>query len=756
MDGTLYFMAAGGHNPMALWKVNPGGGTSVVASFAGPGLAEGALTSVNNTLYFNADDPANPNQLDLWKSDGTSAGTSVLFSSGLSSQGENAYNSFYNFNDILYFNVPTSGAGEQLYRTDGTAAGTEMLFTGQNILDLTAASGKLYFIAQTDGYGDFALYTTNGSPEGTTVVDGGFGGIGSLLAVNNQLYFIATTNNQAEIWQTDGTTTTLVDSTEASSGWTPYTPLLAQTNNTVLFAATDAQHGTELWGVPVTPSATVAFAKDDATTSGNWTGTYGSDGYTIVGGSTNLPGYVSDVWYSYPQYWQWAAEGQADYLAPQIAPNSSVHVAASYYAASSFTVHFDLTDGQVHQVAFYLLDYDYQARVETVQVANGDSGQVLDTRTVSNFETGQYLVYDLSGNVAITFTNAGRPNAVLSAILFDPTAAKTAATFAGVDISTQGHWTGVYGSQGYDVIGGSANLPNDVDFSINGEQFYTWAGSTTDPRALQTSPGSSTGVAACAYSNASSFTINLDFLDNNSHQVALYLLDYDYQSRFETIQISNALTGAILDTEPMGDFTGGWYARWDVSGDIQITISNHGGLNEVVSGIFIGPPTATATYVKQDYATQGNYTGVYGKDGYDVFNATASLPSYATLNIPSSVQNYTWSTATTSPAALQDAPGSTARIAACDYSNSSSFTFNVDLTDGKTHQVALYFLDYDNQHRSEILEESDASTGIGLGTSRVVNFVGGDYIVLDLSGDVGITITNSGGLNEVLSGIFFG
>jgi ELWxxDGT repeat protein len=759
-DGTAYFLAPGGNSPYSLWKVNPNGSTTAIASFAGADYNACELAVMDNTLYFAADD-AN-RDMAIWKSDGTSSGTSMVWTTGQTFGSAAIIENFYTFNHLLFFTVneefaPTATYG--VYRTDGTSAGTVLLtnagapddFFGQFV----AAGNSLYFDADVDpATGDQLLYITDGTAAGTSEIAPSIN-VYSMAPANGTLYFSGQSNGGArQLYQASVTAISLVDPSETAAAWQA-NALLGQVGNTFLFQGSDAQHGNELWGVPLTASATASFSKPDTTTRGNWTGVYGGDGYSIIGGSTSLPSYVT-LNTSDASYYQWAAPGQADYLAPQVSPGSSQYVAACDFAPSSFTVHLDFTDGQVHQVAFDLLDYDYQNRVETVQVANGDSGQVLDTRTVSNFETGQYLVYDLSGNVAITFANAGRPNAVLSAILFGPTAATTTATFAGVDSSTQGHWTGTYGSQGYDVFGGSSNLPSDVDLSMNGEQFYTWAASTTDPRALQTSPGSSTGVAACAYSNASSFTIDLDFLDNNSHQVALYLLDYDYQNRFETIQISNALTGAVLDTEPVSNFTGGEYARWDVSGDIQITISNRGGLNEVVSGIFIGPPTATATYVKQDYQTQGNYTGVYGKDGYDVFNATFSLPSYATLNTPYSVQTYNWSTTTTSPAALQDAPGSTARIAGCDYSDSPSFTFNLDLTDGKTHQVAFYFLDYDNQNRNELMLISDASSGVGLAAVRAVNFVGGEYIVLDLSGDVNITITNSGGLNEVLSGIFFG
>lgn len=752
LNGSLYLMVGA-----VLSRVNADGTITSIESFAGPPFGGGDIISFNGELYFGADNPSTDGQMALWKSDGTAAGTSMVASSSAFGNSPYGFAQMYAVGNLLYFVIWQYDQGETLFRSDGTAAGTFELAAGGYFYDLTGAGGKLYFTLNPSGQSNQVLYTTDGTVAGTKLVDPALEYVGSLMAVNNSLYFTGEESSGSQLFQTDGTTTTLVDPTETSAGWAAES-FVAQNNNAVLFVGSDPQNGAELWSVPVTPSAAASFVETDSTTSGKWSGTYGGDGYEIVGGSTSLPSYVT-VSVSGNQFWQWAAPGQADYVAPQVSPGSSQYVAACDFAESSFSVNLNFTDGQSHQVALYLLDYDYQGRTETVQVSNAGSGQVLDTRTVTSFQTGKYLVYNLSGDVTITFTNARPQNAVLSGILFGgaPTASATA-SFAGVDSATRGNWTGVYGSQGYDVIDGSSSLPATVDYTINGEQLYEWEFSFNDPRDLQTSPNSTSVVAACAYSNSSSFTISLDFLDNQAHQVSFYLLDYDARNRAETIQITNAVTGAVLSTETFSNFTQGEYVRWDLSGDVNITFSNAGGLNEVVSGFFIDPvpSPASATFVKTDSTTTGTWTGTYGTNGYDVFNASSFLPSYAALTIPPSVQNYTWSDSTDQVLALQDSPRSSDRIAACDYSNDPSFSFNLDLTDGQTHQVALYFLDYDDRDRSETVQISNALTGQVLDTESVSNFTSGKYLAWDLSGDVNITITNAGGLNEVLSGIFFG
>jgi hypothetical protein len=102
-------------------------------------------------------------------------------------------------------------------------------------------------------------------------------------------------------------------------------------------------------------------------------------------------------------------------------------------------------------------------------------------------------------------------------------------------------------------------------------------------------------------------------------------------------------------------------------------------------------------------------------------------------------------------------PGTESRIAACWYSG-SSFTIDVNLTDGQTHQVALYALDWDSYGpRQEQIRVIDPSTGNVLDSETVSNFSGGQYLVYNVTGHVQFQITNLvGGSNGVIGGLFFG
>ena len=147
---------------------------------------------------------------------------------------------------------------------------------------------------------------------------------------------------------------------------------------------------------------------------------------------------------------------------------------------------------------------------------------------------------------------------------------------------------------------------------------------------------------------------------------------------------------------------------------MTITITLTGGLNPVASALMFGPvpstkPTASASFVAVDATTQGNWSGVYGYDGYSVVGGTTSLPGYATLAVNGASQ-YVWANPTSDIRAPQASAGSATRVAACDYSNSTSFSIDLNLTDGQTHEVAIYVLDWDQRGRAETLQITDAGT----------------------------------------------
>ena len=167
-------------------------------------------------------------------------------------------------------------------------------------------------------------------------------------------------------------------------------------------------------------------------------------------------------------------------------------------------------------------------------------------------------------------------------------------------------------------------------------------------------------------------------------------------------------------------------------------------------------PAATATFVKTDTTTQGNWKGNYGIDGYNVIGDTSGLnpsyPSYATVTASTHTAGV-WSASTSNVAALQKvATGSTDRIAGVWFNTTWSMNLNV----AGTHQVALYFLDYPNAGYAETVTIKDAATGTVLDTRPISAFQRGTYEVWNVSGNITMTLTSTAGHWAPVSGIFFG
>ena len=180
----------------------------------------------------------------------------------------------------------------------------------------------------------------------------------------------------------------------------------------------------------------------------------------------DAPGGVAD-YSQLPSYAQVSLSGQSQYTwnssstdprAIQDPLNPANRVASTLYSATQFTLDLNVTDGNAHRIALYLLDWDSSGRAENVSVLNPANGQTLATQSVSSFSGGTYLILDVTGHVQIQFTATAGPGAVFSGLFFGapgsptlPASSTPAATIVGTDTTTQGSWQGVYGAAGYSL-----------------------------------------------------------------------------------------------------------------------------------------------------------------------------------------------------------------------------------------------------------------------------------------------------------------
>jgi ELWxxDGT repeat protein len=303
-NGSTYFGINDAPSGVQLWKTNGTTASTQFVAQVGPWLGSNTsglfdLTVVGNTLFFVTNVLGDYYGDQLWKSDGTSAGTVLVTSAG-SAAGPLAPSDFVAFNGDLYFIADSSAGSRELWKSDGTTAGTVMIanfypasgitsslvvthgllffITGGTELwksdgstagttvvqtlatqaptaapSLFGLNGELYYSSNADGQG-WQLWKTDGTLAGTALVrvlrPGGDAFPTNFVNVNGQLYFTAfvQTGSSIALWRSDGSSAgTEMVSDFSSHVWDSAPDQLTNVNGRVFFAAADATTGEELW-----------------------------------------------------------------------------------------------------------------------------------------------------------------------------------------------------------------------------------------------------------------------------------------------------------------------------------------------------------------------------------------------------------------------------------------------------------------------------------------------------------------------------
>jgi hypothetical protein len=162
------------------------------------------------------------------------------------------------------------------------------------------------------------------------------------------------------------------------------------------------------------PAPKAVFITSDTATGGNWTGVYGTEGALLIGSQSQVPSYVEiapkDV-----EAWIWSNDSP-ETRALQI-PGSAQRIAGCWYGGL-FSVTLNFKDTAAHRVAAYFCDWDSSRRVQRIDILNAETGAVLWTRTISNFHSGEYLVWNLQGKVRIRCLAERGDNTILNGLLF--------------------------------------------------------------------------------------------------------------------------------------------------------------------------------------------------------------------------------------------------------------------------------------------------------------------------------------------------
>lgn len=290
-SNALYFNA----HALGDWSLHVTDGTTEGTTYLKPSGSEIVLMENTNTVLFAIND-------ELWKSDGTLAGTSLVKDIRPGVDGQPPVN-LIGIDNIVYLTANDGSIGRELWKTDGTPEGTMLV---KDINPGSASSmgsqvisfkGQLFFNAD-DGTNGSELWKTDGTEAGTILfkeiaagatsgnprffaagddilffsayqpstgyqlwkTDGTEAGTGIVKLISQQIYFIygvwknivyfgaADPASGLELWRSDGTETGTYLLKDINAGPSDSNIFgITDANGTLFFSASDGIHGAELW-----------------------------------------------------------------------------------------------------------------------------------------------------------------------------------------------------------------------------------------------------------------------------------------------------------------------------------------------------------------------------------------------------------------------------------------------------------------------------------------------------------------------------
>lgn len=218
MGEYFYFSAMDNVHGTELWRSD---GTEMGTSLV-KDISKGKESSspifpkvLDGKLYFFADDGIHG--IELWVSDGTADGTNIVKDINSGSQ-DSTPSRFMELDGILIFAADNGSIGKELWKTDGSSEGTILIRDinpGENGASISiwtkANAGGLIFFSADDGVNGRELWKSDGSELGTSMVknvrlEPGDSRPWWLTGVGDLLYLVLDDGiNGREVWKSDGT-----------------------------------------------------------------------------------------------------------------------------------------------------------------------------------------------------------------------------------------------------------------------------------------------------------------------------------------------------------------------------------------------------------------------------------------------------------------------------------------------------------------------------------------------------------------------
>lgn len=216
----------------------------------------------------------------------------------------------------------------------------------------------------------------------------------------------------------------------------------------------------------------------------------------------------------------------------------------------------------------------------------------------------------------------------------------------------------------------------------------------------------------------------------------------------------------IAGADEDGEFV---YLKGVPAGSMKLKVAYRGKLPQPVVDAPFDYPVG---FVKEDSKTSGNWGGVYGSEGYMLFNYgqgdKGELPGYVEFARCTRGATGAWPTDGKDARVLSpDRTNEGARVAGFFRNHppimaGTTAYVEIKLREPRKFRVALYALDFEKQQRRQAYEIIDFETGDLVAPVQVLKgYENGKYIVFECDRSVKIRFIQMRGDNAVVSGVFF-
>ncbi len=514
-----------------------------------------------------------------------------------------------------------------------------------------------------------------------------------------------------------------------------------------------------------------SFVCEDPFTQGNWKAYYGADGVMLAGGAGRSAPYGIISGQGAPTTWPFTPQDPRAY---ELYGTTNRALVGLGFQSAIDAFNLQITDDAWHQLAVYCVDGDRSGRKETLTLIDAGNNKVLDTRKLSNYGEGKYLVWNIRGSVRLHVQNAGPYTSAVSGIFLGPPNQPPAISLTSPSDQTE------FNLPTNIVLNVSATDPDDyvsqVSYFTNGVLLcvvtnapfsFVWTNALVGlydltAVAMDSRRATTSSATTSIYVDPPlNYQLPLAHVDSPGSGPALQA-PTNLQMAASVTWTSAPITSVqfLLDGLPYGApiaappyilsttnlYAGTHSVRALATDSFGVVVTSPG-----VTVNIVDPPSGTI-FRDGDPLASGGWVGRYGSDGYLIINYATNLPSYVAAG-PVGNDSQVWAGSTTDPRALQK-PNASSRFAGgwCTYTNC---LLDVNFVDGNTHRITLYCLDWFNQGAAETVEVQDAASHLTLDSRTVSNFNGGVYLVWDLVGHVQFRFTRASGQLASLSGVFF-